>query len=62
MATYSKLALEGCSGGGHIKDFGYIRRVHYIVATDTLSSLPDRQSLYDSTFALPARGVAGVHL
>jgi len=51
--SYPDLALEGCSGGGHIKDFGYIRRVHYIVTTDTLSSLPDRQSLYDSTFALP---------
>ena len=50
---FPDLALEGCSGGGHIKDFGYIRRVHYIVTTDTLSALPDRQSLYDSTFALP---------
>src|SRR6185312_14099025 len=50
---FPNLALEGCSGGGHIKDFGYIRRVNYIVTTDTLSSLPDRQSLYDSTFALP---------
>ncbi len=50
---FPDLALEGCSGGGHIKDFGYIRHVHYIVTTDTLSSLPDRQSLYDSTFALP---------
>jgi len=47
------LALEGCSGGGHIKDFGYIKHVHYIVTTDTLSALPDRQSLYDSTFAFP---------
>jgi alpha-galactosidase len=50
---YPNLALEGCSGGGHIKDFGYIKRVHYIVTTDTLSALPDRQSLYDSTFAFP---------
>ena len=50
---FPDLLLEGCSGGGHIKDFGYIRRVHYIVTTDTLSSLPNRQSIYDSTFALP---------
>ena len=50
---YPNLALEGCSGGGHLKDFGYIRRVHYIVTTDTLSALPDRQSIYDSTFAFP---------
>lgn len=50
---YSNLILEGCSGGGHIKDFGYIKHVHYIVTTDTLSALPDRQSIYDSTFAFP---------
>ncbi len=50
---FPDLVLEGCSGGGHIKDFGYIKRVHYIVTTDTLSSLPNRQSIYDSTFALP---------
>ena len=50
---YPKLVLEGCSGGGHIKDFGYVKRVHYIVTTDTLSALPDRQSVYDSTFAFP---------
>ncbi len=53
IQKFPDLALEGCSGGGHIKDFGYIRRVHYIVTTDTLSALPDRQSIYDSTFALP---------
>jgi len=50
---YPNLVLEGCSGGGHIKDFGYIKHVHYIVTTDTLSALPDRQSIYDSTFAFP---------
>ena len=50
---YPNLALEGCSGGGHLKDFGYIKHVHYIVTTDTLSALPDRQSIYDSTFAFP---------
>ena len=50
---YPNLVLEGCSGGGHLKDFGYIARVHYIVTTDTLSALPDRQSIYDSTFAFP---------
>ena len=50
---YPNLVLEGCSAGGHLKDFGYIKHVHYIVTTDTLSALPDRQSLYDSTFAFP---------
>jgi len=51
--AFPSLILEDCSGGGHIKDFGVIRRTHYIVTTDTLSNLPDRQSIYDSTFALP---------
>ncbi len=50
---HPQLVLEGCSGGGHIKDFGYVKHVHYIVTTDTLSALPDRQSIYDSTFAFP---------
>ncbi|MGI0085611.1 MAG: glycoside hydrolase family 36 protein, partial [Nitrososphaerales archaeon] len=44
---FPNLVFEGCSGGGHIKDFGYIKHVHYIVTTDTLSALPDRQSIYD---------------
>lgn len=51
--AFPELYLEGCSHGGCVKDFGYIQRVHYIVTTDTLSSLPNRQSLWDSTFALP---------
>ncbi len=51
--TYPRLILENCSGGGHIKDFGVIQRTHYTVTTDTLSNLPDRQSIYDSTFAFP---------
>jgi len=50
---FPDLVLEGCSGGAHIKDFGYLRRVNYIVTTDTLSSLPDRQSIYDTTYAMP---------
>jgi len=51
--AFPNLILENCSGGGHIKDFGAMARTHYVVTTDTLSNLPDRQSLYDSTFALP---------
>ncbi len=50
---FPDLVLEGCSGGAHIKDFGYMRLVNYIVTTDTLSSLPDRQSIYDTTYLLP---------
>ena len=53
LNTYPNLILEGCSGSGHIKDFGDIRRVHFIAMNDTLSSLPDRQAIYDSSFAFP---------
>ncbi len=52
-AAYPRVILENCSGGGHIKDYGIMRRTHYVVTTDTLSNLPDRQSIYDSTFAMP---------
>ncbi len=51
--AFPQLVLENCSGGGHIKDYGAMARTHYVVTTDTLSNLPDRQSIYDSTFALP---------
>jgi alpha-galactosidase len=53
LHSFPNLLLENCSGAGHIKDFGVIQRSHYTVTTDTLSNLPDRRSLYDSTFALP---------
>lgn len=53
LRAHPGLVLENCSGGGHIKDFGVMRRSHYTVTTDTLSNLPDRQSIWDSTFALP---------
>ncbi|MGC2402583.1 MAG: alpha-galactosidase [Acidobacteriaceae bacterium] len=53
MKKSPDLILEGCSGSGHIKDFGDIQRVHMIAINDTLSSLPNRQAIYDSTFAFP---------
>ena len=53
LQKFPDLILEGCSGSGHIKDFGDIRRVHMIAMNDTLSSLPDRQAIYDSSFAFP---------
>lgn len=53
VSEFPGLALENCSGGGHIKDFGVMQRSHYTVTTDTLSNLPDRQSIYDSTYAFP---------
>ena len=51
--THPGIVLENCSGGGHIKDFGAFARTHYTVTTDTLSNLPDRQSFWDSTYAVP---------
>jgi hypothetical protein len=53
IKKFPNLILEGCSGSGHIKDFGDIQRVHMIAMNDTLSSLPNRQGTYDSTFAFP---------
>jgi len=53
IQRFPDLILEGCSGSGHMKDFGNIRRVHMIAMNDTLSSLPDRQAIYDSSFAFP---------
>src|SRR5215470_6901949 len=53
LQRFPDLINEGCSGSGHIKDFGDIQRVHTIAINDTLSSLPNRQSIYDSTFAFP---------
>jgi alpha-galactosidase len=47
------VVLENCSGGGHLKDYGAFQRTHYTVTTDTLSNLPDRQSFWDSTYAVP---------
>ena len=53
IQKFPDLILEGCSGSGHMKDFGNIRRVHMIAMNDTLSSLPNRQAIYDSSFAFP---------
>jgi alpha-galactosidase len=53
LQKFPNLVIEGCSGSGHMKDFGNIRRVHVIAMNDTLSSLPDRQAIYDSSFAFP---------
>jgi hypothetical protein len=53
LQKFPDLINEGCSGSGHIKDFGDIQRVHTIAINDTLSSLPNRQAIYDSTFAFP---------
>jgi hypothetical protein len=52
-AAFPNLVLENCSGASHIKDFGVVKRCAYTAVTDTLSNLPDRAGVYDSTFVLP---------
>jgi alpha-galactosidase len=57
LASFPGLTLEGCSGGGTIKDFGDIAHVHYIVGTDTLSAMADRQSIYDASVMFPPSSI-----
>jgi alpha-galactosidase len=57
IAKFPELILEGCSGGGTIKDFGNMAHVHYIVGTDTLSAMADRQSIYDTTYMFPPSSI-----
>ncbi len=52
-ARFPGVVLENCSGASHIKDFGVVQRCAYTTVTDTLSNLPDRAGIYDSTFVLP---------
>jgi hypothetical protein len=49
LRKFPDLINEGCSGSGHIKDFADIRRVHTIAMNDTLSILPNRQGICDSS-------------
>ena len=60
MKACPNVVLENCAGGGHMKDFGAVKRTHYVVVTDTLSNLTDRQGVYDSTYALPPLGMTQV--
>ena len=57
IEKFPDLILEGCSGGGTIKDFGDIAHVHYIVGTDTLSAMADRQSIYDTSYVFPPASI-----
>lgn len=57
IEKFPNLILEGCSGGGTIKDFGDIAHVHYIVGTDTLSAMADRQSIYDTSYMFPPSSI-----
>lgn len=50
---FPNTVLENCNGGGLIKDFGALKRAHYICSTDTLQSLVDRHSAWDTTWVIP---------
>jgi hypothetical protein len=47
------LLFEGCNGGSHILDFGYLKRVHFFQVDDTYEPLSNRQSFYDVSHAVP---------
>ena len=52
-SVFPNIVLENCSGASHIKDFGVVQRCAYTAVTDTLSNLPDRAGMYDSTYIYP---------
>jgi hypothetical protein len=47
------LLFENCVNGGHMVDYGAVRRCHYISITDTYDPLSNRRAFYDATYALP---------
>ncbi len=52
-AENPNLLFENCVNGGHMVDFGVIRRTHYISITDVYDPVSNRQAFYDSSYALP---------
>jgi alpha-galactosidase len=52
-AENPKLLFENCVNGGHMVDYGAVRRCHYISITDTYDPLSNRRAFYDASYALP---------
>ena len=50
---------ENCSGGGHIKDFGAMRRAVKIFLTDTYDPTSVRKVFFDSSFCFPPAQLMG---
>jgi len=48
------LLFENCVNGGHMIDYGAVRRCHYISITDTYDPLSNRRAFYDTSYLLPA--------
>ncbi len=47
------LLFENCVNGGHMIDYGAVRRCHYISITDTYDPLSNRRAFHDASYALP---------
>lgn len=52
-AEHPGLLFENCVNGGHMIDYGAVRRCHYISITDTYDPLSNRRAFYDASYALP---------
>jgi hypothetical protein len=52
-AEHPDLLFENCVNGGHMVDYGAVRRCHYISITDTYDPLSNRRAFYDASYALP---------
>jgi hypothetical protein len=52
-ARNPNLLFENCVNGGHMVDYGVVRRTHYISITDVYDPLSNRQAFYDASYALP---------
>jgi alpha-galactosidase len=50
---HPNLLLEDCVNGGRMVDFGVLKRVNYISISDTYTPVPNRQTFYDTSYALP---------
>ena len=52
-AENPELLFENCVNGGHMVDYGVVRRTHYISITDTYDPISNRRAFHDSSYALP---------
>ncbi|MCY3023353.1 MAG: alpha-galactosidase [Planctomycetota bacterium] len=53
-AENPNLLFENCVNGGHMVDYGVVRRTHYISITDTYDPISNRRAFYDTSYAMPA--------
>ncbi len=47
------LLFENCVNGGHMVDFGVLRRTHYTSITDAYDPLSNRRAFHDSVYFMP---------